>query len=328
MWGMYDRLPVAGVVLVRGLILASMCFSCVAPLAAKPVVPGTGIKLSEVADDFEADDWKYSPNLPKSSRNIDDYERRPFGLSANRLWVEGPHRGTPDLLRRVPTPDGGLEGSTGALLMRTMRSGVPGQHSWEEQQDDLMANATEHLGGYLSVQRTPSVVARVFVPEFEEWERRNGTSFAFRLDLKGNRGEGSEAYWPGIFFQFQGKSGSRRPEDSAHLVIRARRSGHDFRGPNITQSGWWTVGMSVTPDGQVHFYAHPGVDPLTEADHLASEYCYGFQAIRFQTFFFNVLSRDDGRTWSTPWIIDDPELFVVEMPRQMAKQPGSKSRSR
>jgi hypothetical protein len=29
------------------------------------------------------------------------------------------------------------------------------------------------------------------------------------------------------------------------------------------------------------------------------------------TFFFNIVNNDDGRTWSTKWIIDDPELYVL-----------------
>jgi len=29
----------------------------------------------------------------------------------------------------------------------------------------------------------------------------------------------------------------------------------------------------------------------------------------FNTIFFNVCSVDDGKTWSTPWIIDDPKVY-------------------
>ena len=31
--------------------------------------------------------------------------------------------------------------------------------------------------------------------------------------------------------------------------------GQDFAGPHITTPGWWTLGMSFSPDGQVHYYA-------------------------------------------------------------------------
>ncbi len=175
-----------------------------------------------------------------------------------------------------------------------------------------MVNTSQRLGGYLPVSQSPSVVVRVFVPPFEEWENRSGTSFALRADLRGKGGKRKlEQYWPGIFFQLRSETDPRHGADSAYFVLRAQRSGHDFNGPEITQTGWWTLGMSFTPDGQVHFYAKPGVDELTQEDHLASRYCYGFRAQQFHTFFFNILSHDDGRTWSTPWIIDDPSLYVV-----------------
>jgi hypothetical protein len=31
----------------------------------------------------------------------------------------------------------------------------------------------------------------------------------------------------------------------------------------------------------------------------------------FNNFFFNVANWDNGRTWSTPWVIDDPKVFVI-----------------
>jgi len=27
--------------------------------------------------------------------------------------------------------------------------------------------------------------------------------------------------------------------------------------------------------------------------------------------FFNIVNMDDGRSWSTEWIVDDPEIFVL-----------------
>ena len=35
----------------------------------------------------------------------------------------------------------------------------------------------------------------------------------------------------------------------------------------------------------------------------------GHTAEKLNTFFFNVVTRDDGRTWSTEWIVDDPALY-------------------
>ena len=104
-----------------------------------------------------------------------------------------------------------------------------------------------------------------------------------------------ETYWPGMSIQFHKGDGEKKP-NSAALVIRGGPSGHDFMGPKIDQVGWWTLGMSFTPDGRVHYYASPGVDPLTPEDRIASHFAYSYQCEQFNTAFFNVCSRDDGHT--------------------------------
>ena len=50
---------------------------------------------------------------------------------------------------------------------------------------------------------------------------------------------------------------------------------------------------------------------VTAQDYLASHYCYGFRCQRLETYFFDVISPDDGRTWSTKWIVDDPKVYVA-----------------
>ena len=69
-----------------------------------PVIPGTGIRVARTGDDFEAEDWAYYPQHPKSSWNIDENVREPGSSSKNGLWAEGAKRGTPDVVRRVATP--------------------------------------------------------------------------------------------------------------------------------------------------------------------------------------------------------------------------------
>ena len=290
---------------------------------AAPLVPGTGVRQDKASDNFEDPNWRYYPNLPKSSREQDERERRPWGYSANRRWIEGPHRGTPDLLRRVETPENGLPGSEGSLLIRTRRSCYPNRLTYQTQQDDLLVNVSRAMRGMIPVSRQPSCVVRVYLPPFEEWENRTGTSFALRMGLRGSgRKPEMEPYWPGLFIYFQSETSRRYKRDSAHLIVRARESGRDYRGPEITQLGWWTLGMSVTSNGKIHYYAKPGLEDLTQADHIASHYSYGNRARYLKTYFFCVLNRDDGQTWSTPWIIDDPALYVVPRgTRRVAERP-------
>lgn len=290
-------------------------------LADGPLVPGTGTKLTKVGDDFEDEDWDYVPNNPKSTEDNDKNQRLPAGKSANGRWYEGAKRGHPDVVERIETPPGGLPGSTGSLLLRSIYTGIPRRPSYHMQQDDFIGNVNYRIGA-IPVSRGPSVVVRVFLTPIDSWETRSGPTFAFRTavqtHINKNSGRGffrgssyqPETYYPGFFIELDSKKDNGRDYDSAHFRIRASRGG-DFKGPQITQTGWWTLGMSFTPDGQVHYFARQGVEDLTAEDHITSQYPYGYRCEHFKTFFFNVCSIDDGKTWSTAWIIDDPTVYVA-----------------
>jgi hypothetical protein len=291
------------------------------------VVPGSGTKLPQVGDDFEDPNFTFTYNLPKSSANIDKQDRNPAGFSSNSRWFESTYRGTPDQVKRVPTPPGGLPGSNGALALRTVQSGIPGNLSNQFQQDDLLANFAGAVG-FLPVNRTPSIVCRVYLPPFEQWEQRTGSHFGFRADCQTiinkpttvgrlfrqtSTSRKVENYWPGMFIQFYSKKDSPQiAAPYAMLLIRSGNRGEDISGPVINSPGWWTLGMSFTPDGQVHYYAKPGVEKLTQKDYLRSSFPYGYNALQVNTFFFNVVNQDDGRSWSTEWIVDDPEVYVLQ----------------
>ncbi|MCS7467531.1 hypothetical protein NZK35_12835 [Stieleria sp. ICT_E10.1] len=295
--------------------------------AQRPVVPGTGSEIVGVSDDFEDPNWGYVPQNPKSTEDIDENQRGPMGRSTNGRWYEGIKRGHPDEVKRVATPPGGIPGSTGALLMRSKFTGIPGRPSGTMHQDDFVANVQYRLKRRIDIAEVPSVTTRVFLPPVESWENRSGPHFGFRLALETTamvdkeRGVGifkrttqemgNEVYWPGMFVEFESKSTTRKDHDYAYLRIRGNQRGGDFRGPQITTTGWWTLGMSVTPDGMVHYYASPGVDDLTEDDYITSQFPYGYRAERFRTFFYNVCSADDGQRWSTTFVVDDPKVYVL-----------------
>ncbi len=291
------------------------------------VVPGTGQRIVEVGDDFEDANWSFTLNLPKASTNIDKVDRQPAGFSNNSMWFESGFRGTPDFVKRVETPPGGLPGSTGALAMQTLYSGIPGRLSNTFQQDDLIANVHQKLGYMLPASWTPSYVVRVYIPPFETWEQRSGSSFGFRADCQtminkptktgkffrtGGTTREMEQYWPGFFIQFNAKNHPQHPgKNTASLLIRSGERGQDIPGPVILNEGWWTLGMTITPDGKVHYYGHEGVANLTAKDHLYSNFPYGYTCLQTSTYFFNVVNQDDGRSWSTRWIVDDPKVYVA-----------------
>jgi len=292
---------------------------------ATGVVPGTGTRLEQVGDDFEDPDWQCNLHLPKSSQEIDGQTRSPGAVIKNNRWYEGVKRGIPDVVQRIETPAAGLPGSQGALLLRSLHTGVPGRPSYKNQQDDFICNVESLLGGKLKIEQCPSVVTRVFLPDFPEWGNRAGAHFGIRLSLSttkltagSGRGRSSspvreqETYWPGLFADLTPAARSQSGQNEYHWRIRSDQRGHDFPGLPIAQAGWWTIGMSVTPNGQVHYYARPGVEALRAEDHIVSQFPYNYRAEHFKTFFFNVISGDDGKTWSTPIIVDDSYVYILD----------------
>jgi len=280
--------------------------------AGTPFVPGAGEFLEDCSDDFEDPAWSYTLRLPKSSSEQDEKSRPPGGMSNNRLWHEGALRGTPDVVKRVATPPGGIEGSLGALMFASKYTGIPGRPSGKQQQDDLLMKFDRRLGRSIAMNWQPSCTVRVYLPEFENWENRSGPSFGMRADCRGKKPNGEmEPYWPGMFWLFRSETQRGIDKDFAQLTIRSGPRGNDIRSLKATEPGWWTMGMSFTPDGQVHYYASEGVDDLTSEDYLASYFPYGNRCVSFNNFFFNVANMDNGRSWSTTWVIDDPKIFVI-----------------
>lgn len=299
--------------------LLALCFFCLLlnqtasqVVADEPLVPGTGTYVSLVGDNFEDERWGYIKNGAKASHEDDEQQRPPGGKSRNGRWYESALRGQPDLIKRVPTPPEGLAGSNGALLLATKYSGIPGQLAGKQMQDDLLMGVQSRLGRAVPVGWSPSCTVRVYLPPFDKWENRTGASFGIRADVRGRDRDGEMGpYWPGFFVLFRSQTSRQHDEDHAQISYRAQPSGRDRGGPKIYEHGWWTFGMSFTPDGQVHYYAHPGVGDLTEDDHLYSSFPYGRRCYYLDNIFFNVANWENGRNWSTPWVIDDPEFFVI-----------------
>ena len=277
-----------------------------------PLIPGTGEKVALVGDDFENPNWRYVPNGEKASYEQDDQQRPPGGKAVNGRWYESAKRGQPDVIQRLATPPGGLPGSTGSLFLCTKFSGVPGELAGEQMQDDLLMGVAHRLGRPIGVNWQPSFVVRVFLPDFQRWENRSGTSLGIRADVRGRNPDGEvEPYWPGTFLLFRSETSKKYDRDFAQLSVRANLDGADVPGPKIAQSGWWTFGMSFTPDGRVHHYARAGVGPLRDEDRLYSSKPYGMTCLAIDNFFVDVANFEDGKSWSTPWVIDDPTVYVV-----------------
>lgn len=312
--------------------LLALCAACFAMLnvaqADEPLVPGTGEFVKIVGDTFEDQRWGYIKNGAKASHEDDEQQRPPGGKSRNGRWYESALRGQPDVVKRVPTPPNGLPGSKGALLLATKYSGIPGELQGKQMQDDLLMGVQSRLGRAVSVSWSPSCTVRVFLPPFDKWENRTGASFGIRADVRGRDRDGEIGpYWPGFFVLFRSETSRQHEEDHAQISFRAQPHGRDRGGPKIYEHGWWTFGMSFTPDGQVHYYAHAGVEDLTEDDHLYSSFPYGRRCLVLDNIFFNVANWENGKNWSTPWVIDDPEFYVIPPQGQTMANLTRKGRS-
>ena len=305
------------------LLLSSITLFCPSfAFAQSMLVPGRGVELTQVGDDFEDPEWGCIPNNPKSTEDINERQNKPIGKSKNGRWFEGIKRGHPDIVKRVPTPPGGIPGSTGALLLQSLHTGIPNRPSYKMHQEDFIGNVQYRLGGPLSASKNPSVTTRVFLPPIEQWEHRSGPHFAFRVALETTKmtekgafifrtsKEENEVYWPGLFICLDSKHQTKKEHDYAYFRVRSNRNGGDFKGPQITVTGWWTLGISMSADGRVHYFAKPGVEDLTEEDYITSQFPYGYRCERFRSFFYNVVNADNGKNWTTPFIVDDPKVFV------------------
>jgi len=291
------------------------------------LVPGTGVQLIQVGDDFEDEAWEFFPNNPKSSEDIDKNQRMPMGKSNNGRWYEGAKRGHPDVVKRVPTPPGGLAGSESSLLLKSLQTGIPKSFSNTMHQDDFICNVQYRLGGTVKVEQSPSMTTRVYLPPMEKWEKRNGPHFAFRAAVEttiqetknkflfSSKEEKDEIYWPGLFILKAARNENGKQVSYAHFRVRADKRGGDFMGPEIKTLGWWTLGISFTPDGLTHYFAKPGVEELTQADYIATAMPYGYRCEEVRSFFYNVVNGDNGRDWTTDWIIDDPKFYVAKSSR-------------
>ena len=291
------------------------------------VVPGTGTRIDYVGDDFEQSDWEFVHNMPKGSFENNERRNGPSGYSKNGRFIEGPERGQPDHMQIIPTPAGGLPHSRNALWVSTLHSGIPGQSTRTVEQDDLIVSCPNRIGTSFRPSESPNCLARIYFPDADRWEKRNGPHFGFRIGCSTTAEQereglfafgtemGPEPYWPGIWVHFRHTRDRTGEAGTAFMTIRSDSRGRDIRIGEMEQFGWWTFGISVTPDGRVHYYASPGVDPLTPADHLTSQLPYGFRAERVTSFFFNFCNLNDGRSWSTPIVLDDPEMYLVNATR-------------
>ena len=258
-------------------------------------VLGRTIRLDALCDDFEDKNWCY------------DYQK---GGDLRGLWRRGSGRGEPELLTRVPTPDGGRSGSIGALEVRTNK--IDGNDAKSNQEDFLTVEFKQKLKHSLTRTSQPVFLVRVWLPPFDEWG--NYYWFGFRqeawLDDKNK-------YYPSIFL-VSDKQTISKPFFRFRIGTGVAS---DIYGGPIKQSGWWTLAIAFDEKGVGYYYARPGVSVPTENDKM-------FDTKQFKTnngtanpfmdhvlySFFSLMYPPSGNE-SPRFVIDDYEVWVVKNSR-------------
>lgn len=260
-------------------------------------VLGRTDRLNELCDDFEDTNWSYN------------YQNH---ISNNRLWRSGSGRGEPELLKRVTTPDGGKNGSTGALEIRTGEidrnddSDPPGDPS---QEDFLTVEFKQKVERELTRADQPVFIVHVWLPSFDQWG--DYYSFGFRHECYSNN---SPKYYPSIWLRYNAPN---FPGANFFFRIGTIVTGDIYGGP-IKQPGWWTLAIAFDENGIGHYYACPGTDVPTEKNKV-------FATTQFITkdgtanptmdsigySFFSLGYPISGNT-SPRFIIDDYEVWVAK----------------
>ena len=221
-------------------------------------------------------------------------------------------RGTPDVVKRVATPPGGIEGSTGALLFATKYSGIPGTISNEQQQDDLLMMFDRRLGRSISMSlaaelhgaRLPAAVRTVGEAQ------RPVVRHAGRLPRPQAGRQHRKPIGPACSCcsATQTARASRKTSPSSRSA--PARAATTSAASRSYEPGWWTLGMSFSPDGQIHYYASHGVDDLTADDYLdVAVSRTASAACRSTTSSSTWPTGTTAASWSTQWVIDDPKIL-------------------
>jgi hypothetical protein len=218
-------------------------------------------------------------------------------------------------------------------MLKSLKTGIPGSPSYKMQQEDFILNVQYRTGGSIPVAKNPSVTTRVYIPPTDQWERRSGPHFAFRVALETTKKtprkiffmttqDEDEVYWPGLFVCMDTKESIKSDQDRIYFRVRSNGQGGDMKGPDINP-GWWTLGISVSSNGAVHYYARPGIEDLTSEDYITTQYPYNYKAETFRSAFFNVVNADNGKSWTTTWIVDDTYVFLGTGPSQVASKKAN-----
>lgn len=269
-------------------------------------VLGRTDRLADLCDDFEDIKWNYN------------YQNH---MSSNKLWRSGSGFGEPELLARVPTPDGGINGSAGALEIRTNNielfdnGSSPGHRSMEKLLTAEYKKNSEHR---ITRANRPVFIVRVWLPPFNLWIKENSKedyyNFGFRHEAFPKNGD---KYYPSLWLHYD--NSLSQPWFRCRIFpIGTKKPLVDIAIVPIRQPYWWTLAVAFDEDGIDHYYARPGVGIPTEKDEIfnatqfRTRYGIATPSMDYVLYSFFHLGYPEAGNASPPFVIDDYELWIVE----------------
>lgn len=262
-------------------------------------VLGRTVPLNIIWDDFESPNWNY---------NYQDHVCC-HGFWIGTIGLGEPDRGDPELLKCIATPDGGKNGSTRALEIRTNEidsDKVP------YQEDLRTINFEKKLGRKLTRTDQPVVTVRVWLPPFDQWG--DYYKFGFRQEFIRKNDFQYYQYYASIFFVYD----KPRPFFIFRIHPNLEKKAIEILGGPIRKPGWWTLAIAFDEKGVDYYYARPGVDIPTEEDKIfdtrqlkAKEDTYDSSMDKVAYSFFSLMYPETGNA-SPQFVIDDYEVWVVK----------------
>jgi hypothetical protein len=231
-------------------IFISLAFSSVFFAQTTYYIPGTGTTVKKL--DFES-----SAQLTENFNYGNGWAGTGFGLT-------GTQRGAPEAVTVIANPQSVTSSGSQVMAFRSfdrdaawytenpsaVGTNVYGAADTEDQDDFFMTGT-----GWTPAE-TPSVMMHIFVPDYID---NNNVVTSLRMPIKFDALGDSYSSWPGVwchgtFFVLRGPG--RRD------ILK------DTNAPNGGKNTWWTFGVSITPDGDIQYYATPTYVTQFTKEHL------------------------------------------------------------
>lgn len=250
-------------------------------------IPGTGSAVKEL--NFESNSL-----LTQNFNYGSGWAGQGFGLS-------GTQRGAPEIVNVIANPEMVTSSGNQVLAFRsqdrdaawyTANPSAVGTTYYGSADTGTQDDFFMYSGSWIASE-TPSVMMHVFVPSTVEYYVTS-----LRMPVKYNGAANNS--WPGIWC-YGDKLNIRGPGRNDITITT--------NAPNGGRDTWWTLGVSIAPDGDIQYYATPSF--VTE---LTPAHCIGFNSVlspQYGHAYYPVDQNSDAvimcsniNTSSSPTLID------------------------